>query len=99
MSESLAALATLEDSLTDEERDMLDRFADAVVRRRLTAAAIFFLESVKPLGFVTSQTLIVLRPLVQAVWTKPETYDRITNILARRGSIELVLRRIERRAE
>ena len=88
----------LELELTDEEREMLDSLADGIVSRRLTPAALFFLESVIPLGFVTSQVMHFFRPIVQAVWTSPLRYDQLTRVLERRGSIELLLRRLEARA-
>ena len=91
-------VAKLEDELSDEEREMLDSLADGIVSRRLTPAALFFLESMKPLGFVTSQVMHFFRPIIQAVWTSPVRYDQVARVLERRGSIELLLRRLEARA-
>lgn len=87
----------LEASLDDEERALLDKLADGISKRRLTPAALFFLESMKPLGYVGSQMLHFFRPIVQTIWTNPATYDRIAAILERRGSIELLCRRLEAR--
>ena len=72
--------------------------AEGIVKRRLTPAAIFFLESVKPLGYVGSQVLLFFRPIIQTLWSNPHTYDTFASILERRGSIELLLRRIEAKA-
>jgi hypothetical protein len=88
----------LEGRLTDSERALLDRFADALARRRLTVAAMFFLESVQPLGFVASQAMHFFRPMLRAVVDSSETWDRTARLLERRGAIELVLRRLEARA-
>ena len=88
----------LEDELSDDDLEMLDSLADGIVSRRLTPAALFFLESMKPLGFVTSQVMHFFRPIVQAVWTSPLRYDQLARVLERRGSIELLLRRLEARA-
>jgi hypothetical protein len=88
----------LEAALSDEERALLDSLADGIASRHLTPAALFFLESVKPLGFVSSQMLVFFRPMVQVIWSNPATYDRLTSLLERRGSIELLLRRLEARA-
>lgn len=88
----------LEAELTDEERDLLDRLAEGVASRRLTPAAIFFLESVKPLGFVSSQVLHFFRPIVDVVWKDPISYHRLSALLERRGSVELLLRRLEAKA-
>ena len=84
--------------LTDEERAMLDELADGIARRRLTPAALFFLESVKPLGYVSSQFMVFLRPMISVVWPNPARWDRLQGILEKRGSIELLLRRLEARA-
>lgn len=88
----------LEESLSEEDRGFLDELADGVARRHMIAPTLFFLESVKPLGFVTSQFFHFLRPMVQLVWSEPERFDQLTRLLERRGSIELLLRRLEERA-
>lgn len=91
------ALDALEASLDDEDRALLDKLADGIARRRLATAALFFLESMKPLGFLGSQAMRFLQPIVQILWTSPETYERVARILERRGSIELLCRRLEAR--
>jgi hypothetical protein len=88
----------LERTLDEDDRKLLDKLAEGITRRRLTAPAIFFLESMKPLGFVASQALVFFRPVVQAVASNPVTYDRLQKILEQRGSVELLLRRLEERA-
>ena len=84
--------------LGDDDKELLDRIADGIVRRKLTPAAVFFFESMKPLGFVASQAMRFFQPLVQIVTTNPVTYNRLSKILERRGSIELLLRRLEQRS-
>lgn len=88
----------LEGALGDDDRAMLDEFADGIAGRGMVAPAIFFLESMKPLGFVTSQVMHFFRPMVQVVWTDPVRYDRLARILEQRGTVELLLRRLEARA-
>jgi hypothetical protein len=88
----------LERDLSDEDRALLDKLADALATRRLATAALFFLESMKPLGFVASQAMHFFAPLVQAVLGKPASWDRVTALLERRGAIELLCRRLEARA-
>lgn len=85
----------LEASLSSEDRELLDKLADGVVRRGMTPVAVFFLESMKPLGYVGAQLMVFLRPVIQSIWSNPATYDRLAGILERRGSLELLLRRIE----
>ncbi len=97
MMDEEAQVRSLEGSLDDEDRKFLDDLADGIARRRLTPAVVFFLESVKPLGWVTSQLLLFFRPLVSVVWKDPVKWDRAQRILEKRGAIELLLRRLEAR--
>jgi hypothetical protein len=88
----------LEASLSDEDRALLDSLADGIAKRRLTPAALFFLESMKPMGFVGSMMMVFLRPIISIIWSDPARWDRLAALLERRGSIELLLRRLEARA-
>ena len=87
-----------DDDLTEDERKLLDELADGIARRRLTSAALFFLESMKPMGYVGSQMMLFLRPMVSVIWASPTRWDQVQTILEKRGSIELLLRRLEARA-
>jgi hypothetical protein len=104
----------LEQTLTEQERTLLDWLAEALAKRRLTSAALFLLESLKPMGFLGSQMMLMMRPLLVLVWPKmgppnglgaafearadSATWDRVQNLLERRGAVELLLRRLEARA-
>lgn len=83
--------------MTDADLAMLDELADAIVRRHLATPALFFLESMRPLGFVGSQMMVLLRPLVQLVWAAPQRWDQVQRVLEERGSMELLARRLEER--
>lgn len=87
----------LEASLDDDDRSLLESLADGIARRRLTPAAVMFFESIQPLGFIASQLLYFLQPMVQLIWSNPLTYQRVAKLLERRGMIELLLRRLEAR--
>ena len=90
-----AEIEALEASLTDAERGLLDDLASGLQRRKLETAAMFFLESVKPLGFIGSQVMYFLRPMISVIWSDPVRYDQVCAILEKRGSIELLVRRLE----
>ena len=79
---------------TEEEEALLDRMARGVVERRLEVPAIFMLESMKPLSFVGSQLMVFFAPVVGAFYQGP-TYDRIAKLLERRGTMEILIRKIE----
>jgi hypothetical protein len=90
-----AEIEALEESLTDAERTLLDDLASGLQRRRLASPAMFFLESMKPMGFVGSQLMHFFRPMIAVVWSDPVRYDQVCAILEKRGSIELLVRRLE----
>jgi len=64
----------------------------------MAVPAILFLESVKPLSFLGSQTLYFFEPMVRALFTVPE-YERFAALLERRESVEALLVKIEDRDE
>jgi hypothetical protein len=68
------------------------------VRHRMTVPAILFLESVKPLSFLSSQALYFFEPMVRAFFSLPD-YDRVAALLERRESLESLLVRIEAKEE
>lgn len=90
-----AEIEALEASLTEAERALLDDLASGLQRRKLETAAMFFLESMKPLGFIGSQMMYFLRPMISVIWSDPVRYDQVCAILEKRGSIELLVRRLE----
>jgi hypothetical protein len=89
----------LEGRLTDDDRALLDDCADWLHGRALTSAALFFFEAMKPLNFVTSAWMIMIRPYLSVLRERSvERFDRARTLLEERGAIELLLRRLEARA-
>lgn len=82
--------------LSDEERDLVERLAAFVVRRRLTAAAILLLETGRPLNFVGSQLLAFLSPVLTLIFSRPDC-ERLVRLLDRRASIDHLVTAIEAR--
>lgn len=80
--------------LTEKEADLVDRLARAIVKRRLAAPALLFLESVRPMNFIGSQALHFFAPFVKAL-VEGKDYDTLTRVLERRSGIESLLTRIE----
>ncbi len=83
-----------EETKGKERSEILDRFARKVVERRLSAPAILFLESTKPLSFLGNQTMVFFQPIVQSIFTF-KSYDDIMLLLEDRENVECLLRRIE----
>lgn len=84
-----------EDELTDEQRDaILERIAQGIVQRGMSAPAVLFLEMNKPLTFVASQSLLVLTPFL-APFVGLENVYRYSRILEKRDNVERLIERIE----
>ena len=73
--------------LGEEDRALVERLAELVVRRRLSAPTLMLLESSRPLTFVGSQVLAFLAPFATLVFA-PAEYDRFVSLLERRKSID-----------
>lgn len=91
------AFAPSHGPLTGEDRALLDKIADAVIRRGMETPAILFLQSVRPLNGLGSQAMVFLRPFLTSL-LKEATYDRITEILERREGLTALVEAIESRS-
>ena len=94
MNEKTTPPLILDEIPQDEQRELLEKIAMQVVKRRLTAPAILFLEMCKPLNFLGSQVLIALNPFVQAVFNTAE-YQKFALIIEKDANVELLIRLIE----
>jgi hypothetical protein len=82
--------------LSPERRDeLIGKIARAIVERNLTAPAIFFLESTKPLSFIGSQVMVFFDPLVRSIFNV-RGYDDVRIALEDRRNVDLLLNEIER---
>ncbi len=84
----------LEDIPESEQHALLEKLAHWITRRSLTAPAILFLETGKPLNFLGSQLLIAFSPFVQAFF-KGDQYHKIALILEKDENVELLIQLIE----
>lgn len=81
---------------SDQELALVDRLAEFVVRRRMTAPALMALESSRPLNFIGSQVLAFFQPLLSMIFP-PEDCDRFVQLLEKRRSVDLVIDTITQR--
>ncbi len=72
------------------ERELVERLARFVVRRRLATPALVVLETGRPLNFIGSQFLAFLAPLLKFAF-RPAEYDRFVEFLEKRRSIDLII--------
>jgi hypothetical protein len=84
--------------LTAEDEALLERVAEAVVRRRMATPTVLFLESAGPMNFLGSQALHFLTPVLDVVFPRQDV-ERVARLLERRDSLSRLAHLIERRAE
>lgn len=75
---------------TIEDLALLDRVADAVVKRGMTAPATVFLESLGPMNFLGSQALHFLTPIVEWAFNAREV-EQVARLLERRDTISRLI--------
>ena len=79
---------------TIEDLALLERVADAVVKRGMTAPATVFLESLGPMNFLGSQALYFLNPIVEWAFDAKEV-EQVARLLERRETISRLISMIE----
>ena len=83
------------DDIPDEEQTLiLEKVARKIVKRRLTAPAIFFLEMGKPFNFLASQILIGLEPFIRSLFSIRD-YRKFALIIERDANVERLISIIE----
>ena len=75
---------------TIEDLALLERVADAVVKRGMTAPATVFLESLGPMNFLGSQALYFLAPIVEWALNAKEI-EHAARLLERRDTISRLI--------
>ena len=79
---------------TTEDLALLERVADAVVKRGMTAPATVFLESLGPMNFLGSQALYFLTPIVEWAFNAKEV-EQVARLLERRDTISHLITMID----
>jgi hypothetical protein len=79
---------------TEVQRELVDRVCRQIIVRELTTPAMLFLETVRPLNYVTGQTLQFFTPLLSAVGGATAA-EQFATFLEHRGSIDYLCRRVE----
>ena len=84
--------------LDAEDVALLERVADAVVRRGMESPALLFLESMGPMNFLGSQALHFFTPLLDVVFPQRDI-ERIAQLLDRRDTLTRLATLIDSRAD
>ena len=89
------AVADKTAAMTTEDEVLIDRLVKIIVDRGLTSPATAALESSRPYTFLGSQFLAFAKPFAQLVLPGRD-YQRFTEIMEKRSSIDLILDRLEK---
>ncbi len=81
-------------ALSFDDLALLERVADAVVKRDMAAPATVFLESVGPMNFLGSQALHFLTPILDLACNTSEI-EQVARLLERRDTIPRLIVLIE----
>jgi hypothetical protein len=84
-------------ALSDEDVALLERIADALVKRGMGAPATMFLESMAPMNFLGSQALHMLIPILECAFDAKDM-ERIARLLERRETISRLVTFMEAKA-
>lgn len=76
--------------LPEEDRVLLERVADAIVKRGMAAPATVFLESMGPMNFLGSQALHFVSPIIECALNAKEV-AQVAHLLERRDTISRLI--------
>ena len=82
--------------LDEQDLALVKKLADFVIKRGMAEPALIFLESVKPLSFIGSQAMVFFRPILTTFFS-PKDYERLSRILEKRKSIDILIEEIRKR--
>ena len=80
--------------LPPDQDAVLEKLAKMVVKRGFSVPAIMFLESIKPLNYISSQALVFFEPIVQTIFSFQD-YDTFRLALEKRETMEIIILKIE----
>ncbi len=87
-------MSTKEDNDKARQQQLLGKVVGQIVRRRLTAPALFVLETAKPLSFIASQALIFFQPIVQTMLSVQD-YQTFALAIEDRDNVEWMIQQLE----
>ena len=78
----------------DRTRDIVERLAREIVRRRMTTPALLALEMGRPLNYIGSQAMVFLQPIVSVLFDT-DGYEAFAKFMEQRKSVDYLCDRIE----
>lgn len=87
-------LNVVRDLPMEDDAATLEELAQRLAKENMTAPAILFFETMKPVGFITGQAAIVSTPLLGS-FISPMRLEKYADLLADRAFVERLITRIE----
>ena len=97
-----------ETSLSEDDREILERLARRIHERQMTAPAILWAESHRYLNFLGSQVLVMIQPIFDlsnpflnallgrfGIYISPDDYRKLFMALEKRYSVEYFIQQLE----
>ena len=84
------AVQEVRNELPEEDRVLLERVADAIVKRGMAAPAMLFLEAMGPMNFLGSQALHFVSPIIECAFNAKEV-SQVARLLERRDTISRLI--------
>lgn len=84
------AFSTARHDLTLEEKQLLAKIAGKARDSSLRDAFIIFLESVRPVGYITAQTIVGLKPFIE-IFSGEAKIEEVISVLSKRKGIDHLL--------
>ena len=82
-------------TISQSDRHLISNLAEKIVRHGMAVPAIFSLEMVKYMSFISSQLMVFFGPVI-TVFIQSKSYYKITNLLEERQNVEFLMLEIER---
>ncbi len=82
--------------ITEDERQLVDKIADNISRRRLSVPAILFLEMTKPLSFIGSSLVAFFEPVIQSI-VPFQDIESFRKFIEDRENVEYLIQEIEKK--
>lgn len=82
--------------ISDERAlELADRLGKFIAQKKMSAPALVFIESVRPLNFISSQLLYFVGPFAELIFDR-KAYQEFAAMLDKRENIDLLVDAIER---
>ncbi len=91
---AFAVNATQATEPTPQQLELVDRLCGVIKQRRLTPAAVAFLEMVRPMNYVGAQGMHFLEPIATTIFS-PTQYRELSLFLERRDAVDIICERLE----